>query len=352
MKMFEEIVKKPASWLAGDGTQSGIVLSSRIRLARNISGCLFTSVADAQNRERVISFARLAIDKSPNLKKGTFLLWSELSELDKRLLMERHLISPEFVRGNDSRALFVSDEEMVSIMINEEDHLRIQIIQSGLEIRDTYCIADKIDDDLGQSLEFDFDMDFGYLTSCPTNVGTGMRASILIHLPALVLIREMEKVISQITKVGLTVRGFYGEGTDVLGNLFQISNQTSLGRSEEDIIESLEKVTKQIIEYETNARQTLFQDAKEEIEDKIWRAYGILKSARVLTSEEVMNLLSAIRLGLGMGTIDLLPLPLINEILILSQPAHLQKYFNQDMDEDERDIMRAELVRSKLANCN
>ena len=345
-------MKKPASWLAGDGIHSGIVLSSRIRLARNISGCLFPSVADAENKEKVISFTKLAIEKSPNLKEGDFLLWNQIGELDKRLLMERHLVSPEFMRGADSRALFVGDEEIASIMINEEDHLRIQIIQSGLEIRDAYCIVDKIDDDLGQSLQFDFDPDFGYLTSCPTNVGTGMRASILIHLPALVLIREMEKVISRITKVGLTVRGFYGEGTDVLGNLFQISNQTSLGRSEEDIIESLEKVTNQIIEYEANARETLFHDAKEEIEDKIWRAYGILKSARVLTSEEVMNLLSAIRLGLGMGTIKELTLPVINEILILSQPAHLQKHFDKDMDTDERDVMRAELVRSKLANYN
>jgi len=350
--MFEEIVKKPASWLAGDGTQSGIVLSSRIRLARNISGCSFSSVSNAENLERIISFVRLAIQKSPNLKTGQFLLWNEVPDLDRTLLMERHLVSPEFMRGTDSRALFVSQEEIVSIMVNEEDHLRIQVIQSGLEIRDTYCIADKIDDDLGQSLQFDFDPDFGFLTACPTNVGTGMRASILIHLPGLVLTREIEKVISQITKVGLTVRGFYGEGTDVLGNLFQISNQTSLGRSEEDIIESLEKVTKQIIEYETNSRTTLFEDAREQIEDKIWRAYGILKNARSLTSEEVMNLLSAIRLGLSMGSIDLLSLPTINEVLILSQPAHLQKYFEKDMDSTERDIRRAELVRAKLANCS
>ncbi len=348
--MFDEIVKRPASWLAGDGTQSGTVLSSRIRLARNVSGCLFPSRADKAEKERVISVAKSAIQKSLNLKKGYFLMWEEVSDLDRRLLMERHLVSPEFMRGSDCRAVFIGEEEIVSIMINEEDHLRIQIIQSGLEIRDTYRVADKIDDDLGQSLQFDFNPDFGYLTSCPTNVGTGMRASILIHLPALVLTREIEKVISQITKMGLAVRGFYGEGTDVLGNLFQVSNQTSLGRSEEDIIESLEKVTGRLIEYETNARNTLFHDAREEIEDKIWRAYGILKNARVLTSEEVMNLLSAIRLGLNMGTIDFLPLPAVNEILILSQPAHLQKYFNRDMTVDERDTVRAELVRSKLAD--
>jgi protein arginine kinase len=175
-----------------------------------------------------------------------------------------------------------------------------------------------------------------------------MRASVLIHLPGLVLTKEIENVISQVTKLGLTVRGFYGEGSDVLGNLFQISNQTTLGKSEEDLIESLEKVTNQLIEYENNSRRTLYREAKEQIEDKIWRAFGILKNARVITSNEVTNLLSAIRLGLGMGTIKDIPLSLINQILLISFPAHLQKYFNKQMEPNERDILRAELIRGKI----
>jgi len=215
-------------------------------------------------------------------------------------------------------------------------------------LEDTFDAANKADDYLSRRIEFDFDDDFGYLTSCPTNVGTGLRASVLIHLPGLVLTRDIDNVISWISKLGLAVRGFYGEGTDVLGNLFQVSNQTTLGRSEEDIIESLQSMTGQIIARENAARERLFNDARVQIEDKIWRAYGLLLYARILTSEDVMNLLSAVRLGYGMGVIKEMPLALINELLLLSQPAHLQKYLNKTMDAEERDVQRAMLVREKL----
>lgn len=348
--MFEDLVKKPAAWLTGEGNNSEIVLSSRVRLARNISNTAFPSVAKTEDREKVVSFVRKAIGKSPVLKFGQVYISSELPPLDKDFLIERHLVSPEFMRENDSKALYIGEEEKISLMINEEDHLRIQTLTSGLEIKSTFELADKVDTELSNTLEFDFEPDFGYLTSCPTNVGTGMRASVLIHLPGLVLTKEIENVISQVTKLGLTVRGFYGEGSDVLGNLFQISNQTSLGKSEEDLIESLEKVTYQLIEYENNSRKTLYQEAKEQIEDKIWRAFGILQNARVITSTEVTNLLSAIRLGLGMGTIKNIPLSLINQILLISFPAHLQKYLNKEMEPDERDIMRAEIIRRKLSD--
>jgi len=347
--MFEDMVKTPAVWLSGEGPTSQIVLSSRIRLARNISNCPFPSKADTDNREKVLSFIKSAIDKSPLLNQGIFVKCHQLDDLDRDFLVERHLISIEFRHCRDSSALFIGNQERVSIMINEEDHLRVQALQSGLDLRGANRRADKIDEELAGSLEFAFDPDFGYLTSCPTNVGTGMRASVLIHLPGLALTREIENVIAQITKLGLAVRGFHGEGSDVLGSLFQISNQTTLGRSEEDIIESLERVTQQIIEYEGNARHRLFKEAKDQIEDKIWRAFGILKFARVLTSEEVLNLLSAIRLGIGTETIKGVTLSQINEILALTQPAHLQKYFNRKMDPGERDRVRAELVRSKLS---
>ncbi len=346
--MFEELVKKPASWLTGEGNNSEIVLSSRVRLARNISNLPFPSVAKSEDREKVITFVRKAIQKDSQLKSGQLYSSSELSGLDKDFLIERHLVSPEFMREGDTRALFIGEEEKISLMINEEDHLRIQALRSGLEIKSAFESADKIDTGLSSTLEFDFDPEFGYLTSCPTNVGTGMRASVLIHLPGLVLTKEIENVISQVTKLGLTVRGFYGEGSEVLGNLFQISNQTTLGKSEEDLIESLEKVTQQIIEYENNSRKTLYREAKEQIEDKIWRAFGILQNARVITSNEVTNLLSAIRLGLGMGTLTEISLGTINQILLISFPAHLQKYFNKEMEPNERDILRAEFIRKKL----
>lgn len=346
--MFEELAQKSASWLSGEGSNPEIVLSSRVRLARNITTFPFPPAADTDTREKVLSYVRSAITKAGELKDGSFYDSGELSDLDMSFLMERHLISPEFLKAQSSRGLFVDNEEAISIMVNEEDHLRIQSIKSGLDIKSSWETADKADDQLAHSLEFDYDPSFGYLTSCPTNVGTGMRASVLVHLPGLVLTREIEKVIGRISKVALTVRGFYGEGTDVLGNLFQISNQTTLGRSEEDIIGDLERVTKQIIEYEENSRVTLCKDAKDQIEDKIWRAYGILTHGRVLTSSEVMNLLSAIRLGLGMKTLTSPPLGLVNELLLLSQPAHLQKYYGREMSQNERDMVRAELVRTKL----
>jgi protein arginine kinase len=347
--MFEDMAKRPAVWLSGEDSTSQIVLSSRIRLARNISNCSFPSKADTDNREKVLSFIKSAIDKSPVLNRGMFVKCSQLDDLDRNFLLERHLISLEFRHCRDSSALFIGEQERVSIMINEEDHLRVQALQSGLGIRGAYQIAAKIDEELAKSLEFAFDLGFGYLTSCPTNVGTGMRASILIHLPGLALTREIENVISEISKLrSMAVRGFYGEGSDVLGSLFQVSNQTTLGLSEDDIMESLEGVTQRIIEREENARNRLFKDAKDQIEDKIWRAYGILKFARSLTSEEVLNLLSAIRLGVGKGTVEMVTLSQINEILAFSQPAHLQKYFSKKMDPGERDRVRAELVRSKL----
>jgi protein arginine kinase len=345
---FEGMAKKPAVWLSGEGSNSQVVLSSRVRLARNIANVPFPSRADTDVKERVISFVRTAVEKSPELSKGAFVICGKLSDLDRSFLVERHLISLEFTSCGNSSALLIGEKQNLSVMINEEDHLRIQALASGLEIREAFQLADGIDNELSKSLQFAFDSTFGYLTSCPTNTGTGMRASVLIHLPGLALTREIEKVISQISKLGLVVRGFYGEGSDVWGNLFQVSNQTTLGRSEEDIVESLERVTQQIIEYEENARKRLFSEAKDQIEDKIWRAYGILKYARTLTSEEVLNLLSAIRLGIGMGIITMVSLSQVNEILALTQPAHLQKYFQRRMEPGERDEVRAELVRSKL----
>lgn len=347
--LFEHLAHKPARWLSGDGPEAGIVLSSRVRLARNIAGLTYPTVADSDTRRQVVDALRQAVEKSVLLKSGELITSGEITELDRNFLIERHLISPEFMKEKDHHALYVGEDEALAIMVNEEDHLRIQAITSGLEIARTYELADQADVELAGTLAFDFDRDFGFLTACPTNVGTGMRASVLIHLPGLVLTRGIDAVINRITKVGLAVRGFYGEGSDVLGNLFQISNQTTLGRSEQDILDSLEKVTRQIIEYELSARETLVRDAKEQIEDKIWRAYGILKYARVLSSAEVMNLLSAVRLGLGLGFIRDVSLGTINEILLLSQPSHLQKYHQKELSSNERDILRAELVRSKLA---
>ena len=233
-------------------------------------------------------------------------------------------------------------------MINEEDHLRIQALSNGLNAEGSLEVADMYENELGNFLEYDYDADFGFLTACPTNVGTGLRASVLIHMPGLVITKDIDRIITKISKMGVVVRGFYGEGTDVLGNLFQISNQRTLGVSEKETLDLVTNVTRSIVENEAKARERLMDEASDQIEDKIWRAYGILKYARVLTSEEVMNLLSAVRLGIAIGIIDFIEIPLINEILLLSQPAHLQKYYSEEMSADRRDFVRAEMVREKL----
>lgn len=346
--MFETMAKKPAGWLTGQGDESSVVLSTRIRLARNIADMRFPTSADRETREKVIEFFDSAMQRSDFLQRGDFFRTDGVSTVDSNFLVERHLISPTMLDYLDGAGVYIGPNEQVSIMVNEEDHLRIQAITTGLEMDRTMELAAQFDNEVGRLLEYDYDSDFGFLTACPTNVGTGLRASVLIHLPGLVLTRDIDKVIQKITKMGLAVRGFYGEGTDVLGNLFQISNQSTLGKSETDILEDIERVTRIIINDEATARNRLKEEAYDQICDKIWRAYGILKYARVLSSEEVMNLLSAVRLGLAIGIIEDLDIATINEILLLSQPAHLMKYYDEDMDSDRRDIVRADMVRKKL----
>jgi protein arginine kinase len=346
--MFEEMAKAPAAWLSGSGEEALVVLSTRVRLARNVAGCPYPSSADLDTRKRIVGYFDSSMTRSSLLSAGQYCKASDISQLDRDFLVERHLISPVFLDGDLSKALLIGQGELVSVMVNEEDHLRIQALSTGLDPDGAFAQAMKYEAEIGQHLEYDYDPDFGYLTACPTNAGTGMRASVLIHLPGLVLTRDIDKVISRITRSGLIVRGFYGEGSDVIGNLFQISNQNSLGISEADILSQLVRVTREIIGEEATARQRLVDEAADMIEDKIWRAFGILKHARVLTSEEVMNLLSAVRLGHAMKIIDFLNAAVINEILLLSQPAHLQKFYGHEMEPARRDFVRAQMVRDKL----
>ncbi|HPC10828.1 MAG TPA: protein arginine kinase [candidate division Zixibacteria bacterium] len=344
------MVKSPAVWLSGKGEESAAVLSSRVRLARNIAGCKYPPSADSETGTRIVNYVDSTVSRSDLLGRGRYVRAGDISPLDRDFLVERHLISPAFLSGDLPKALYIGSQEQVSIMVNEEDHLRIQALASGLDPRGAYAAAKQYDQEIGRHLEYDYDPDFGFLTACPTNAGTGMRASVLIHLPGLVLTREIDHVIRHITATGLIVRGFYGEGSDVLGNLFQISNQNTLGITEDDILAQIMRVTRDIIEKEAAARRRLVDEASDMIEDKIWRAYGILKHARVLTSEEVMNLLSAVRLGQAMGIIDFLSVAQINDMLLLSQPAHLQRFYGSEMDNNRRDFVRAQMVREKLRN--
>lgn len=346
--MFEAMAKVPAAWLAGTGEEAPVVLSSRVRLARNVAGCRYPTTADSDTRKRIIGYFDSVVTRAEPLKSGQYYKATDIDRLDRDFLVERHLISPVFLDGDLAKAVLIGPEERVSIMVNEEDHLRIQALASGLDPQAAFDKAMQYETEIGRYIEYDYDKDFGFLTACPTNAGTGMRASVLIHLPGLVLTRDIDKLISRITRSGLIVRGFYGEGSDVLGNLFQVSNQNTLGLTETDILGQISRVTQEIIEEEAQARARLTEEAADMIEDKIWRAYGILKHARVLTGEEVMNLLSAVRLGHAMKVIDFLDIALINEILLLSQPAHLQKYYGTEMDHNKRDFVRAQMVREKL----
>ena len=347
-KRLDTMVHNPIGWLDGTGEYPGIVLSSRARLARNLKGIPFSHKASVGQLEEVQTQVLTAQKENNYLKNAFFLNTTDLVDIDKQFMVERHLVSPGLLEKKGARCIVIGDKEIVSIMVNEEDHLRLQALQSGFQPKNAWCIIDRIDDELSASLEYAFSEEFGFLTACPTNTGTGLRASILIHLPALVLTQEIDKVLRGITQVGLAVRGFYGEGTGVQGNLFQISNQTTLGQSEEDIINSLERVTKQIIEYEQDARETLIKDAKSQIEDKIWRAYGIVKNARVLTSQEFMNLSSAMRLGVSMGMITDVDIKTLNLLMIWTQPSHLQKRAKKKMEPTQRDVYRADFVRQVL----
>jgi len=346
--LLKEMAQQTSSWLSGDGDENMVVISTRVRMARNIAGYKYPTAANKETNEKIVGHFSAVHSKSECMKDGAFVRDTDLSQLDKDFLVERHLMSPNFMHDDNSRALYLSRNEQVSIMINEEDHIRMQALVPGLNPEKALEKIGTYDTEIGKFLEFDYDADFGFLTSCPTNVGTGLRTSVLIHLPGLVITKEIDRVIAKITKMGVAVRGFYGEGTDVLGNLFQVSNQKTLGISEKETLESLTTVCRYIIEEEAQARQLLVDEAFEQIRDKIWRSYGILKYAHVLTSEEVMNLLSALRLGIAIGVIDFIDIPLINEILLFSQPAHLQKYYMEEMDQDRRDFIRAQMVREKF----
>jgi protein arginine kinase len=346
--LFDEMAKHPASWLTAPGQQTSVVLSSRVRLARNIRGLRYPNSADSETMQKVVNYVGAAVERSTSLASAGFMKSDELSPLSRDFLVERHLISPTFLDDEPNRALYIDEDERTSIMINEEDHLRMQSMYPGLHLYRAFERANELDDDLCSSLEIDYDPDFGFLTACPTNVGTGMRASVLIHLPGLVLTGEIDDVIARISKLGLVVRGFYGEGSDVLGNLFQISNQTTLGASENEILKSIESITESIITDENEARNRLVSEAENQIDDKVWRAYGILKYARSLTSEEVMNMLSAVRFGVALGRVSFIDLDRINEMLLLSQPAHLQMYYGEEMDQSKRDAVRAQMVRERL----
>lgn len=347
MKM-KDLLKESGEWLKGKGANAEIVISSRVRLARNLADIPFPHKADPKQREKVITIVLRAVEKCEFLKNSLVLNLEEIEPLDRHFLMERHLISMELVGSKKSGAVVISEKEIMSIMVNEEDHLRLQAMQSGLQLMDAWRLIDQVDTALGKKIKFAYSQEWGYLTACPTNTGTGMRASLMLHLPCLVVSKQIGKVLRAITKLGLVARGLYGEGTEPSGNFFQISNQITLGRSEEDIIDNIERVGKQVVGHEENARKFLLAKNRKQLEDKVFRAYGILQNVRIISSAETLNLLSSLRLGIDLGLIKDMDHHVVNKLLMLTQPAHLQRMEGREISPEERDVKRGELIRKEI----
>jgi protein arginine kinase len=343
--------QKPA-WLTADGPMADSILSTRIRLARNLKGMKFVPQAEDKELQSVLSRARMALDGMLDGQGGNLSMMEELSLMERQFFFERHLISHDMTVGSPYRAVYVGPGEADSIMINEEDHLRLQTLLSGFQLQEAYERLNQLDDRLSERVEYAFSEDLGYLTSCPTNVGTGLRASVLIHLPSLVLTKKIRKVLAGVTHVGLSVRGFWGEGSDVVGNFFQISNQVTLGEREFQTLRNLDRVIRQVLEYEEKARDILIREARSEIEDKIGRSFGTLCQARILSSQEMIGLLSAVRFGATLALPGVPELAVINRLLIVGQPAHVQLVAGRELNSAGRNRFRATMVREHMKTSN
>ena len=346
---LDDLTRYSGEWLRGAGPQSDIVISSRIRLARNLADYPFISKAGDQDRLQIQADLR---DGILGLAQSSDLLYidvNDLAEVDRQFLVERQLISRELAETQGARSVAIGRHEKFSLMVNEEDHVRIQVMQSGLDLETAWDRINRIDDQIEAHVTYAYDETLGYLTACPTNVGTGMRVSVMLHLPALVMTRQIDKVFRSLHKISLAVRGLYGEGSQAMGDFYQISNQITLGRCEEDLIKQVGDVVPVIIEYERQARDFLIRESQENLHDRVARAYGILRNAQTISSEETMHLLSSLRMGVNLGMIDDLQIPVVNELFIHTQPAHLQKLSGTELDTTDRNIERARYLRRHLA---
>jgi protein arginine kinase len=346
---LRDLAHQSGEWLKGSGPMSEVVISSRIRLARNLAGFPFLTRADAAQREEIQRLISDAFRRTQGEAKFFFIDIEKADDLDRQVLVERHLISRQHADARGSRGVAVSAAETLAMMINEEDHLRMQAYRSGFQLDDAWEELNQIDDALSQELEFAFHPQYGYLTACPTNVGTGIRVSVMLHLPALKLTGEIERVFRAANDLKLAVRGLYGEHTEAAGDFYQISNQTTLGKSEQEFIDEFKhEVIPKIIEYELQARQTLLKEKPSALDDKVHRAFGLLGSARVMSSEETLFLLSHLRMGIHLGRIKGIDMGTVNELFIRTQPAHLQKLEGRVLDGEQRSVARAEYIRRRL----
>jgi protein arginine kinase len=341
---------RASSWMANDGENADIAMSTRIRLARNLNNFQFPyafTEDEAMKVDKEIS--AVLLDKGKELDYHfTHIDIQETPQLEREVLVEKHLISPYLAKGQHSGSVLLSDNEELSVMVNEEDHLRIQSLQSGFHLQEAYQVAHQLDSLLEKHLSYAFHEKFGYLTSCPTNTGTGMRASVMLHLPALTMSHQINRIIPAISRLGMVVRGSYGEGSEALGNVYQISNQLTLGKSEYEILQDLQNMTEQIIQQERRAREAIMDTSPLVLEDRIYRSLGILTHSRLLTTEEAAKCLSDVRLGIDLKMIKDMDVSILNELMIFMQPAFLQQYSNKPLQPKERDFARAKLFRERL----
>jgi protein arginine kinase len=347
--MLDEIARQPGEWLRGDGPLSDIVISSRIRLARNVAGFPFLTKASESQRTELADMLRPHILSTTGRGEGQYLDMAQLNEIDQQVLVERHLISRNHAEAKGTRGVAITRNENIAIMVNEEDHLRIQVLRSGLQLDEIWREINALDDRLETKIEYAFHPRYGYLTACPTNVGTGIRVSVMLHLPGLKLAGEIERVFRAAKDMRLAVRGLFGEGTEATGDFFQVSNQVTLGRTEEEILNDFKvMVIPKIIEYETRARQALVQERTVALDDRVFRSYGMLKHARTISSEETMLHLSHLRMGVHLGRIKNVAMQTINELFLITQPAHLQKIQGAKLNGEQRSVARADIIRKRL----
>ena len=345
-----ELLNQRSAWLAPGGDESGVVVSSRIRLARNLQNVAFPGWAGEDECERVWQRLRDALARIPSLQPCFAVGMGELDDIEKSILFERHLISQEEAARGRGSGVVIARDESAAVMVNEEDHLRLQAMTSGLRLQDLWRHASRMDDEIEEHVRYAFSPRLGYLTACPTNIGTGLRASVMLHVPGLVLMNEINPVVNGLGKIGLAVRGLWGEGTEAVGNMFQVSNQITMGDNEEHIIQILEQVVRELVEHEQNARQRLLEKRADALRDHVGRARGILAHAHVMTSKEALNLLSGLRLGVDL---DIMPCNdkrrLLDELWLLIQPGHLQKLEGRRIKAKERDRVRAGIIRARVA---
>lgn len=347
---LHDFLAPPVESARRKGPHDRIVMSSRVRLARNIKDASFPGWAKKPERVRVLDLIRPAVEALPEMADSFAESMDNLGQLDKQILVERHLISREHAAKSAGSGVVLNREETFCVMINEEDHLRMQALRPGLQLRQAWAAIDQMDSNLERKLPYAYNPEWGYLTACPTNLGTGIRVSAMLHLPGLVLGELINPIITSVNKLGLAVRGLYGEGTEALGNVFQVSNQMTLGESELVIVERLEKVLSQIIEHEENARESLLEKKPKVVFNHIGRAYGVLANAHSISSKETMNLLSLMRLGVDVGLFPAVERALVDELFITTQPAHLQKEHSEKLSAEERDLLRADMLRERLKN--